>query len=140
VRNTVLRKNVISILLIILLLLLVSCGTEGGEQPTACRHVESGWITTATPTCSDEGSHYKKCTKCGKVTKTEEIAINPDNHTSTYTEKENIVDASICIDGHYDLVEYCSDCGDTVSIKTVTLPAQHKYNGTTCSYCGKVKE
>ncbi|MCD7733285.1 MAG: hypothetical protein LUH56_07600 [Oscillospiraceae bacterium] len=75
---------------------------------------------TIEPTCYSEGSITYTCTVCGdNYTETlEKIA-----HTEGEQVIENRVEATRTTDGSYDLVTYCSVCGEEISRETVVIPA-----------------
>lgn len=78
------KKNLFTaIFLILVLTLLVSCNVEkspngGGESSSKtpgsesapaiapCEHTYGEWITEKEPTCTNSGSEYAECTKCGE--------------------------------------------------------------------------
>ena len=84
------KKGLLTMILITLLLtLLVSCNVEappnggsesGSETPTGesvfCEHTYGEWITEKEATCTDGGSEYAECTKCGEKKTKIKIALD----------------------------------------------------------------
>ena len=75
-----------------------------------------------------EGSH---CDRCGDV-KTKQETIPALGHKPADAVVENKVDPECEVAGSYDLVVYCSVCGDELDRTTVVVPAtKHDYIVTT---------
>ena len=70
-------------------------------------------------TCTD--ASY--CEKCG------EIFGEPNGHKNGEAVIENLVAESCTVGGSYDVVVYCTVCGEEVSRETVIVPANKHYYG-----------
>ncbi len=74
------------------------------------------------------------------------IRYNWVRHTEAIR-KENYTAATCAVDGGYDIVVYCSDCGEVLRREHTTLPAVgHSYQAATCTtpktcaVCGATKD
>ncbi len=94
------------------------CGDSYTEEIAATGHTYTSEVTTEA-TCTEAGVMTYTCSACGD-TYTEEIAAT--GHTLT-TAKENYVAPTVTEDGSYELVTYCSVCGEEISRETVVVPA-----------------
>lgn len=72
------------------------------------------------PTCTVAGKKHKVCDECGLEIESN-ITIAALGHAPGEAVKENVVDATCTTDGSYDLVVYCSVCGDKLSTTPVTV-------------------
>ena len=82
---------------------------------------DDGSVTTAA-TCVSTGVRAYICTECGK-TKTEEIPINPDNHTGE-TEVRDAVEATCTAEG-YTGDTWCKSCGAKLADGEVIAKLPH---------------
>ncbi|MBQ7378675.1 MAG: hypothetical protein IJW70_03225 [Clostridia bacterium] len=104
------------------------CGNVEVRDPVAATGHTPVTDDAVAPDCENtgltEGSH---CDVCG------EILVGQDEvpalgHTPADAVVENNVDPQCEVAGSYDLVVYCSVCGDELSRETVTVPAtKHDY-------------
>ncbi|MCD8107638.1 MAG: InlB B-repeat-containing protein [Oscillospiraceae bacterium] len=87
-------------------------------------HTYTSEVTTEA-TCTEDGVMTYTCTECGdSYTET----IPATGHTNGSPEVENEVAATCTTAGSYDLVVYCSVCGEELSREAVTLAATgHSY-------------
>ena len=101
------------------------CGDVYTEVADALGHNFIGTKTDAT--CVEKGAWVYTCSTCGS-TFSEEIAIDPENHTEA-TREENRVEATCGADGSYDLVTYCSLCEKVLNTeaKTIDATGEHVY-------------
>ena len=73
------------------------------------------------PTCTEKGYEvYNTCTRCDYTTYKELAALG---HTEATEVEENSVEATCTVDGSYDLVVYCSVCGEELSRENKTIEA-----------------
>ena len=121
------------------------------ETIAALGHNYTSEITTAA-SCETSGVRTYTCSRCGD-SYTEEIPAT--GHKAAAAVRENEVAAQCETTGSYDLVTYCSVCGEELSRETKTIPALgHSYGEwvttkepeieipgektKTCSRCGHV--
>ena len=80
-------------------------------------------------TCKTPGTHYKKCSICGKHD-TDPIALDPDNHEGEEVSDNNAV-AATCKTKGKTASTHCSACGNTVTPQTDTPinPDNHVHFG-----------
>ncbi len=75
------------------------------------------------PTCTErgltEGSH---CDVCGEVLVAQEV-VEALGHTEAEAVEENRIEATMDEDGSYDMVVYCSVCGEELSRETFVIPS-----------------
>ena len=105
------------------------------------------------PTCTEDGYTTYTCTACGET----KVVVDEGTagHTAAEAVKENEVPATCTEDGSYDLVVYCSVCGEEISREKVIIEAEgHSwdegvyteptctedgYTTYTCTECGETK-
>ncbi|MCD8373197.1 MAG: leucine-rich repeat domain-containing protein [Clostridia bacterium] len=90
------------------------------DYTDASGHSWNEGVVTTEPTCVTEGVMTYTCTVCGE-TRTESISVT--GHTAGEAVIENKVEATCTTDGLYDLVVYCTVCGEEISRTTITIPA-----------------
>ncbi len=90
------------------------------EIETASTHDWNDWVTTQEPSCTAAGAKQRDCAVCGYV---ETGTVDPSAHNPLPAVEENRNEASCTVDGSYDLVVYCNDCGNVISRETVVLTA-----------------
>ncbi len=82
-------------------------------------------VEAKAPTCDEAGwNAYEYCTACDYTTYKELGALN---HTEN-TRKETTKEPSCGEDGSYDIVTYCSVCGEVISKVSYTIPATGEHN------------
>ena len=91
-------------------------------------------------TCTEIGwEAYDTCSRCDYSTYAE---LPANGHTPATAVKENIVEATCTVDGHYDSVVYCSVCGEELSREEKTLTklghdlVHHEAKAPTCTEIG----
>lgn len=93
------------------------------------------WTIDLEPTCNKEGSKSHHCLRCDD--KTDITAISKLDHTPGIPIKENNKDTSCKEEGSYDLVTYCTVCGETIETKHVDVGlAAHKLSNATFTWDG----
>ena len=82
-------------------------------------------VVTA-PTCTTKGFTTHTCSVCGNSYV--DSYVDATGHT-TATREENRVEASCGAEGSYDLVTYCTVCGDVLGSerKTISATGEHNY-------------
>ena len=137
------KKTIIIVLsLVLVLLAFTSC-----EEEIHVHTWDEGTVTKAA-TCSEKGVKTYTCTGC-KETKTEDIAINPDNHT--WDEGKETTPVTCEKDGEKTFT--CTECGETKTeiIKTsghdlkdtIITPAGYLTEGlkrVECTLCDYVED
>ena len=106
---------------------------NGAEQPH--EHAFGEWTVTKEATCTEDGSKERVC-ECGEK-ETEVIAAL--GHTAGEEVKENETDSTCTEAGSYDLVVYCSVCGEELS--RVVFHKEilgHDFVNGDCSRCDEV--
>ena len=63
----------LSLMMVISMLPTSAFATEV-DVPADCQHANAHWETVKEATCTEKGSKEQRCTVCGEVVKTEEIA------------------------------------------------------------------
>ena len=136
------RTIIIALSLVLVLLAFTSC-----EEEIHVHTWDEGTVTKAA-TCSEEGVKTYTCTGC-KETKTEDIAIDPDNHT--WDEGKETTPVTCEKDG--EKIFTCTECEETKTeiIKTsghdfkdtITTPAGYLTEGSKrveCTLCDYVED
>ncbi len=131
---------------------LVKLITDGSLIPEDYphEHALSDWEVVTEPECETAGKKVKKCTLCGKITESEEIAAKGHSAGDWTVETDSTCEAE------GTRVKKCENCGlvmetETIAMKkheksdewTVTVEAGCKTKGTEarlCIYCGKEME
>ncbi len=97
------------------------CGdTYTDDETEALGHDYTSEVTTEA-TCTEAGVMTYTCSRCGD-SYTEEIAAT--GHTAGTAVRENVVEATSTTEGSYDLVTYCTVCGEELSRETVIVPVK----------------
>lgn len=132
------------------------CGIELGRSHTdlaALGHLWDDGVINPVPNCTMDGVKTYTCQRCGEK-KTETIAAF--GHTPDAAVEENRVDPTCTVNGGFDIVTYCSICGEELSrIHTDLAALEHNWddgvidpaatcttNGIktiTCRRCGETK-
>ena len=89
------------------------------EIPANGHQWDEGSITTA-PTCTEDGVKTFTCLVCD-ATKTEKV--EKKGHISAEAVKEKVVEPTCTVEGSYDEVVYCKECGKKLSRVTKTIDA-----------------
>ena len=89
------------------------------EIPANGHQWDKGSITTA-PTCTEDGVKTFTCLVCDG-TKTEKV--EKKGHISAEAVKEKVVEPTCTVEGSYDEVVYCKECGKELSRVTKTIDA-----------------
>ena len=120
----------LAFVLIISALLLVGCSKEPEKEPVVeCTHSYEKTVTN--PTCTKADEEKFSCTKCDYYFTFE---IEATGHTDGTPVEEN---STICMDGKYDRVIYCTVCDAEVSRETVTVTEKiHDVQNGVCIACG----
>ena len=123
----------LAFVLIISALMLVGCSKEPEKEPVVeCTHSYEKTVTP--PTCTEAGEEKFTCTKCDHYYT---IKIEATGHTGGTPVEEN---STICMDGKYDSVIYCTVCDAEVSRETVTVTEKtHDVQNGVCTICGGKK-
>ena len=89
------------------------------EIPAKGHQWDEGSITTA-PTCTEDGVKTFTCLVCDG-TKTEKV--EKKGHISAEAVRENEIKSTCTVEGSYDEVVYCKECGKELSRVTKTIDA-----------------
>ena len=105
-----------------------SAGAEETYTLTVSREHswDEGEETTAA-TCTAKGVKTYKCTVNNSHTKTEDIAINPDNHVNTRNVEAA---ASTCTEAGHGAYTVCDDCETVIEGSDAALPLDPTNHGT----------
>ncbi len=107
------------------------CGAEWGEKDTANHTGEANVIKNyKKESCKEEGYTGDIHWSCCDALETKGTVVSKLAHTEA-TRKENEVPASCGTDGSYDLVTYCSVCGEVIKTDPQTIPATGEHNYAT---------
>lgn len=85
----------------------------------ALGHDFTTWAVTKQPTCGDEGTRERRCTRCDY---SEHEGIEKSNHVISL-KSANRVEPTCTADGHYDLIVYCDDCDQEITRERQNIPA-----------------
>jgi hypothetical protein len=111
------------------------CGEELSRESftvDALGHDWGEWEVTTPATCTAEGVETRTCARCG-ATETRPIAMV--EHTPGEAVKENNVEPTCTEAGSYDMVVYCTVCGEELSRETVKVDAiGHDYGEPTWTW------
>ena len=116
-------------------------------------HVHEYEAVVTPPTCTEQGYTTYTCPEDGESYVGD--YVEPLGHTPAEAVKENVVDATCLGGGSYDLIIYCSVCGEELSRESVdvekkdhtpeTVPGKEATctqagltEGSKCSVCGTV--
>ena len=104
------------------------CGDTKTETIGALGHSWNSGVVTEEPACTEDGLRTYTCTRCSD-TKTETIGAL--GHEESEAVRENEVAATCEKEGSYDLVVYCTRCGEEISRTGQTIAALgHKPSAT----------
>ena len=82
-------------------------------EPVAINSDAHQWdegVLTDIPTCSNKGAKLYTCELC-EATKLVDVDKDSSSHNPAEAVEENRFEASCTVDGSYDSVVYCQDCG-----------------------------
>ena len=99
------------------------CGDSYVEDWTEkVDHSMGEWVEVTSKTCETDGLERSDCqnTECDHY---ETRPIPAPGHKPGSTQKENNVDPTCTVDGHYEEVVYCTVCKDELSRETITITA-----------------
>ena len=106
------------------------CNIEGCGYDRSCKHVNVKVLGAVAATCTSTGlTEGKQCEDCDSILVPQEV-IEKAEHTSGNPIEENRNEASCLVDGSYEKVVKCSECGYEISRETVVInaPGQHTYD------------
>ena len=127
------------------------CEYETTDTPTEkVAHEPAEWVVTVEPTCTAVGTKELHCKVCDTLLNTDEVAINPENHT--FAEESTIKVAPTCTEKGVKTLT-CTSCniqkdvevdalGHTFDNGKVTKEATYDAEGVktyTCTVCGETK-
>lgn len=122
------------------------------EVEIATQHDWNDWTETMAPSCEGEGAKQRSCKVCDYV---ETGVVSPAGHKGGSPVEENRDEPECEVDGSYDTVIYCTECGNQISRVTtaitapghneiideavpVTCTTDGKTAGKHCDVCGEV--
>ena len=85
--------------------------------------VETTFVITKNPTCTEEGILVITAAFTGFDSDEKILSIPVISHVEGDKVKENEIPATCEIEGSYDLVTYCSECGSELSKEHIIVPA-----------------
>ena len=88
------------------------CDAVIGEHATAANSHNCAYCNATMTVCDDQNNDFK-CDICGKDLCTDHVEA---------TKEENRKEASCKVDGSYELVTYCSNCGAEINRETKVIP------------------
>lgn len=95
------------------------------DYKDALGHEWSEWAETTAPTCAAFGEDSRTCGRCGTLD-TREVAKLA--HTPGEEVEEGRIEPDCDVDGSYDMVVYCTECGEEVSRNTYSIDSTgHNY-------------
>lgn len=105
-------------------------------------HVYANVTERVDPTCTEDGYEIKAC-GCGAA---ETFALTATGHIAAEAVQENEIAPTCTLDGSFDMVVYCSVCGEELSRETTAVPStgEHVYaneterQDATCTAAGYV--
>ena len=100
-----------------------TCVHTGLKNDYGPHTFSNDWVIEKQPTEYSKGKKYKECDVCG-YKQYQDIDLLPHTHKKGNPTEENRVEAQCEIDGHYDLVYYCIECGVEISREQKTIPAK----------------
>ena len=106
------------------------CNIEGCGYDRSCKHVNVKVLEAVAATCTSTGlTEGKQCEDCDAILVPQEVTEKTE-HTSGNPIEENRNEASCLVDGSYEKVVKCSECGYEISRETVVIkaPGQHTYD------------
>ena len=125
-------KKRITVVLFALLLVCTVCfsfAACGDKNDTDCKHTYGKWVTVKEPTCTEQGSRERTCTKCENK-ETESIQATG---VHTYGEWVTVKEPTCIEQGSRERT--CSVCKDK---QTEVISARHKYGDDgICTVCGR---
>ena len=125
-------KKRITVVLFALLLVCTVCfsfAACGDKSDTDCKHTYGKWVTVKEPTCTEQGSRERTCTKCENK-ETESIQATG---VHTYGEWVTVKEPACTEQGSRERT--CSVCKDK---QTEVISARHKYGDDgICTVCGR---
>ena len=106
--------------------ILLTWVSASGDPGVACTHVYGEWVVTKEASCTEAGSRYHVCTRCGnKVTET--IKANGHKWNEAYT-----IDKEATCTENGSESHHCTVCGESDAATAVVIPAKgHKWSGWT---------
>ncbi|MBR6414416.1 MAG: S-layer homology domain-containing protein [Oscillospiraceae bacterium] len=86
----------------------------------ALGHDWDAWQTDRAPTCTETGTDFRICRRCGER---EECTVDALGHLPGQPTRENEAAPTCTAAGGYDLVTHCQRCGELVTSEHVTVDA-----------------
>ena len=130
---------IIAALMLALALALASCGDEGNSSASENSHMYHDfgeWITSTSPTCTEEGLEVCYCTGCDFK---QEQTIPATGHSYGYYSSWNTVTEATC--ASKGLEEYvCPICETVTETRETDILSNHDFGGEetngNCTVCG----
>ncbi|MCD7723137.1 MAG: hypothetical protein LUH82_04230, partial [Clostridiales bacterium] len=106
------------------------CGdTYTGNETDATGHSYESTVTA--PTCTEGGYTTYTCSVCGDSYTADETEATGHTAGEQLTDDETYVAATCTTDGSYDLVTYCSVCGNEIAREKITIAETgHSYESS----------
>ena len=99
------------------------CGEELSRETVtvdALGHEMGEWYQTVAPTCTTEGENRRDCGRCDYY---ETETVDALGHTEADAVEENHIDPTCTEVGGYDMVVYCTICGEELSREHTVIAA-----------------
>ncbi|MBQ3375935.1 MAG: cell wall-binding repeat-containing protein [Erysipelotrichaceae bacterium] len=99
------------------------CGKELSRETKtveALGHNWGQWTVKTQPTCTEEGTEERECSRCGA---TETQPVEALGHLPGEAHEENRVEPTCEIEGSYDMVVRCTRCNEVLSSEHHSIPA-----------------
>ena len=115
-----------------------SCNECGFVRYIGCRHTTTIIFTGYSANCVSDGlADGVYCTECNEIIVAQTV-IDALGHIGADSVVENNIESTCIAQGSYDVVVYCSRCGEEISRETVIIAViDHNYVDGSCSACGK---
>ena len=106
------------------------CGNELSRETVtvnALGHDWGQWTVKTQPTCTEEGTEERTCSRCGA---TDTQPVDALGHLPGEAHEENRVEPECEKEGSYNLVVRCTRCNEIISSEPHTIPATGHTPGT----------
>ena len=99
------------------------CAYSTYQEISATGNHEWEWVIDTEADCGNDGVKHQKCKNCDATQAEGTVIEATGDHTEAYPVSENEVPATCTENGSYDIVTYCSVCGEEIYRVTKTEKA-----------------